>query len=176
MKVKCIDPGDIENLQKDKIYEVKTLDVGLITLLDIKARAQYSHKRFNLLYNDKEIYLKDFVDIYKNKVCNKSSNNSNINDINLIFKNKKVRYNYKENSYLISYKDKLCDLNEIFIIFSIFRNKYGHTEYKLKSLSKKDIWLYVNHNQIHTNFYNIDKDDAINTLRRNKILKIKDKI
>jgi len=73
MKVRCIDPGDIQNLQKDKIYEVKTLDVGIITLLDRKARAQYSHKRFNLLKdNGTEIYLKDFTDNYKSNVYNKN--------------------------------------------------------------------------------------------------------
>lgn len=169
MKVRCIDPGDIQNLQKDKIYEVKELSTTNIYLLDRKARAQYSLKRFNLINDDgTEIYLKDFTNYYKN-------NNKISTIIPVIFRNNKVKYSYKDNSYLISFRDKLCDINEIFMIISRFTNKYGYLEYKIKSLSKHDI-IYITHNQIHTNFYNIDKNDAINMLRRTKILKIKDKI
>jgi hypothetical protein len=172
MKVRCIEPGDIQNLQKDKIYEVKTLDVDIITLLDRKARAQYSHKRFNLLKDDgTEIYLKDFTDNYKSNVYNKNPNNKT----DLIFKNKKVKYNLILNSFLISYTDKFCDINDIIETMSFIRNRFGNTEIILKNLSKhKQFKVY--YNDIHRNFYNIDKIDAINMLRRNKIQKIKSKI
>jgi hypothetical protein len=177
MKVRCIDPGDIQNLQKDKIYEVKTLDVGIITLLDRKARAQYSHKRFNLLKdNGTEIYLKDFTDNYKSNVYNKKPNNKTA----LIFKNKKVKYNLILNSFLISYTDKFSNVNDIIQIVSINRNSFGRNgfgqmEIFLFNLSNHEQFK-VYYNDIHRNFYNIDKIDAINMLRRNKIQKIKSKI
>ena len=172
MKVRCIDPGDIQNLQKDKIYEVKTLDVGIITLLDRKARAQYSHKRFNLLKdNGTEIYLKDFTDNYKSNVYNKKPNNKTA----LIFKNKKVKYNLILNSFLISYTDKFSNVNDIIQIVSINRNSFGQMEIFLFNLSNHEQFK-VYYNDIHRNFYNIYKYDAINMLRRTKILKIKEKI
>ena len=172
MKVRCIDPGDIQNLQKDKIYDVKTLDVGIITLLDRKARAQYSHKRFNLLKdNGTEIYLKDFTDNYKSNVYNKNPNNKTA----LIFKNKKVKYNLILNSFLISYTDKFSNVNDIIQIVSINRNSFGQMEIFLFNLSNHEQFK-VYYNDIHRNFYNIYKYDAINMLRRTKILKIKEKI
>ncbi|MFA5586248.1 MAG: hypothetical protein WDA02_06835 [Saccharofermentanales bacterium] len=172
MKVRCIDPGDIQNLQKDKIYDVKTLDVGIITLLDRKARAQYSHKRFNLLKdNGTEIYLKDFTDNYKSNVYNKKPNNKTA----LIFKNKKVKYNLILNSFLISYTDKFSNVNDIIQIVSINRNSFGQMEIFLFNLSNHEQFK-VYYNDIHRNFYNIYKYDAINMLRRTKILKIKEKI
>ena len=81
---------------------------------------------------------------------------------------------------MISYTDKFSNVNDIIQIVSINRNSFGRNgfgqmEIFLFNLSNHEQFK-VYYNDIHRNFYNIDKIDAINMLRRNKIQKIKSKI
>lgn len=170
MKVRCIDAGDIKNLENGKIYPVKTLYKKNIQLLDEKAKAQYSLNRFVLVQYDN---CKFDVDIPLTLIINKLESKSHI-----VYRNKKVIYDINKNKYLISYRDKLDGVisNEVYQIKEVFSNQHGNTIICIKCMTSHSENIFIGWNDVHQNFYQLSDDDALSIMRKRKIENIKNRI
>lgn len=168
--VKCIDNNNIQNVELNKLYSVSLLTKTTVKLLDTVTRLNYSTKRFTIIEYNGEFFnipLEKFINIYFQNFPNKKP----------IYISKRIIYNLKIGGYLISFRNKIknVEVDDVFKIKSFFKNGFGTKSYYLININTNKI-ITVENSQIFTNFYNIEKCEVSYKMRKQKIEKIKNKL
>lgn len=168
--VKCIDNNNIQNVELNNLYSVSLLTKTNVKLLDAYARLNYSIKRFNIVEYNGEIFnipLEQFVDKYLEKYPKSK----------LLYISKRIIYDLKIGGYLISFRNKLknVEVDDVFKIKLFFKNGFGTKSYYLININTNKI-ITVENSQICRNFYNIEKCEISYKMRKQKIEKIKNKL
>lgn len=164
MKVRCINAGDIKNIQNNKIYSVAFLTKTNVKLLDPYARSNYSIKRFNIIC-DEEIPLSEFV-----------NNFGSLGKKSYIYKSPRISYDFSKKGYLISFRHKIKGVKEddIFEFHSFKKNIFGRTVLTMYNIVT-NYRIDVEFPDISRNFYNIEEWEVLGKMRREKIQRIKNK-
>lgn len=165
MKVRCINTGDIKNIQNNKIYSVAFLTKTNVKLLDPYARSNYSIKRFSIIDEDKEILLSEYIDKFKSLPKNA-----------YIYKSPRINYDFLKKGYLISFRHKIKGVKEddIFEYRTFTKNYFGRTVVTMYNIVT-NYRIDVEFPDISRNFYNIEEWEVLGKMRREKIQRIKSK-